>query len=87
MMSSRRLMASNFLLVNPLLNGWEADPQLQSCISKLQQSFNIAFEFAVLPHRDAIVAATKLPVNSVAPGKSIPARLIDKRTKPYISGQ
>src|SRR6202140_1667654 len=66
MMSSRSPIASNLLLVNPLLNRWKADPQLQSCISKLQQSLNIPFGFAVLLHRDAIVTTTKFPVNSVA---------------------
>jgi len=50
----------------PLLNRWKADPQLQSCISKLQQSLNIPFGFAVLLHRDAVVTITKFPVNSVA---------------------
>jgi hypothetical protein len=48
------------------LNRWKADPQLQSCISKLQQSLNIPFGFAVLLHRDAVVTITKFPVNSFA---------------------
>jgi hypothetical protein len=66
MMSSRSPIASNLVPVNPLLNRWKTDPQLQSCVSKLQQSLNIPLGFAVLAHRDAIVTTTKFPVNSVA---------------------
>ncbi len=66
MMSSGSLIASNLLFVNPLLNGWEADPQLQSCISKLQHSLEIPFGLAVLLHGDAIVATTKFPVKPIA---------------------
>jgi hypothetical protein len=66
MMSAHSLIAANLLPVNPLLNRWKANPQLQSCISKLQQSLYIPFGFADLPHRDAIVPTTKFPVNSVA---------------------
>ena len=65
-MSSRRLIASNLLLVNRLLNCRKADPQLQSCISQPQQFLNIPFGFAVLLHRAAIVATTKSTFNSIA---------------------
>ena len=65
-MSSRSTIALNLLLVNPLLNRGKADPELQSCISKLAESPNIPFGFAVLLHRDAIVTTTKFPVNAVA---------------------
>jgi hypothetical protein len=36
-MSSSRLDAANFLLVNPLLDRWEADSQLQRGVTELQQ--------------------------------------------------
>jgi hypothetical protein len=66
MMSSRSAIASNLLLVNPLLNRGKADSQLQSCIWQPQQFLNTPFGFAVLPHRDAIVTATKFPVNFIS---------------------
>src|ERR1700686_517717 len=66
MMSSHSLIASNLLLVNPLLDRWEADPKLQGCVTKLQRSLTIPSGFAILLHRDAIVATTKFSVNSVA---------------------
>ena len=65
-MPSHSLIASNLLLVNPLLYRWKADPHLQSRIAKLQQALNSPFGFAVLLHRDAIVTTTKFPVDSVA---------------------
>jgi hypothetical protein len=48
MMSFRSLIAANLLPANSLLNSWEADPRLQSRISKLRQFLNVPFGFAVL---------------------------------------
>jgi hypothetical protein len=42
-MSSSRLNAANFILVNPLLDRWEADSQLQRGVTELQQ-------LLILPH-------------------------------------
>jgi hypothetical protein len=85
-MSSRSPIASNLLLVNPLLNRWKADPQLQSCISKLQQSLNISLGFAVLLHRDAIVTTTKFRSAPPHPHK-LALGLVAKRTISYSSRQ
>ena len=63
MMSPNRSHAANLLLIDPLLDGWEADPKLQGCVLQLQQILRIPFAFflchaiEILPSRvDAVNA-------------------------------
>jgi hypothetical protein len=84
-MSASRPDAANFLLVNPLLDRREADPQLQGRLSKLQQFLNIPFGFALVLHPDAIVARTKFSVNSASFAWVAYRSSAQKQTKAYCS--
>jgi hypothetical protein len=65
MMSSGRLDATNLLLVNPLFDGGETDPQLQSRIAELQQFVILPPGFACSRHRNAILQSASGAVNTV----------------------
>src|SRR5580704_17800919 len=57
--------AANLLFVNPLLDGWEADAELQRCVAKLQQILVLLRRFALLPHRSEILQPVQGAVNTL----------------------
>src|ERR1035438_5261725 len=65
MVSSGGLDTPNFLLINPLLDGGEADPQLQGSVAKFQQAFRVLLGFGAPLHRNEIVQSTPDPVNTL----------------------
>jgi hypothetical protein len=67
MVSSGGLDTPNFLLINPLLDGGEADPQLQGSVAKFQQAFRVLLGFGAPLHRNEIVPSTPDAVNTLSP--------------------
>ena len=65
MMSAGRLEAANLLLVNPLLDGRKADPQLKSRITEIEQALGDLVRFVEPRHRNEIVQPTNATVNTL----------------------
>jgi hypothetical protein len=69
--SAGGLNAANLFLVNPLLDGGEADAQLQGCIAKVEQIVGIRTGtprgFTLLRHRNEIVQPLQGTVNMLVP--------------------
>src|SRR2546427_8267642 len=85
-MPSGCLDAANFLLVNPLLDRGEANPQLQSSITELQQLAIFRRGFTVPRHRNEIVQSTQGTVNEPAPRSVYLKPSGQRKIKPHRNG-